>query len=74
MLKYFQEEFISQSLIKNNDKIFDLIRCQSGREIYFDITVPYKRKETIMNDNNGELSSSIQKFTLTKKKWWQFWK
>lgn len=76
MLRYFQEEFKSQSLIKNENKIFDLIQCQSGREIYFDITTPYLRMQELMN--NGKIESPIQKMMnkteIQKKKWWEFWK
>ncbi|WP_422104823.1 DUF4919 domain-containing protein [Winogradskyella sp.] len=76
MLRYFQEEFKSQSLVKNENSILDLIQCQSGKEIYFDITRPYLRMQELMN--SGKLESPIQKMMneneTKKKKWWEFWK
>lgn len=76
MLRYFQEEFASQSLVKNESKIFDLIQCQSGKEIYFDITTPYLKMQELMD--NGKIESPIQKLInenkSQKKKWWEFWK
>lgn len=76
MLRYFQEEFKSQNLVNNENKIFDLIQCNSGKEIYFDITTPYLRMQELMN--NGKIESPFDKMTSKKerqeKKWWEFWK
>ncbi|WP_299619296.1 hypothetical protein [uncultured Tenacibaculum sp.] len=76
MLRYFQEEFKSQSLVKNENKIFDLIQCQSGKKIYFDITRPYLKMQELMN--NGKIESPLLKMIsenkVQQKKWWEFWK
>lgn len=76
MLRYFQEEFMSQRLMNDNDTTFDVIQCKSGRELYFDITTPYSKMQDLMN--NGRIESPLQKMMnqkpQQKKKWWEFWK
>jgi hypothetical protein len=76
MLLYFQEEFMSQALIKDENKVYDLVKCQSGKELYFDITTPYSKLQKLMHSDTFE--SPIQKMMdeqeVPKKKWWEFWK
>lgn len=76
MLRYFDEAFASQSLINGDDKIMDLITCESGRAIYFDITTPYSRMKVLMD--NQKIESPIKNMKdedfISKKKWWEFWK
>jgi hypothetical protein len=76
MLSYFQEEFVSQRLMHDDNTTFDVIQCKSGRELYFDITTPYTKMQDLMN--NGRIENPLQNMSnqkpQQKKKWWQFWK
>ena len=49
MLMFLQEKFVKQSLIKGEDdeQFFDKIDCESGKEIYFDITTLYHKMQTM---------------------------
>jgi len=75
VLSYLQEEFISQNLVKDNGKIYDLINCKSGNEIYFDITTPYLKMQSLMNNGEIELPFKTKKKSKNSapKKWWKFW-
>lgn len=40
----------SQNLIEIDNTYFDVIKCESGKEIYFDITKPYLRNEILIEN------------------------
>ena len=71
-LMFKQERFKSQQLVRNNDRIMDLITCQSGTAYYFDITVPYQRMQSLMGIPNSNTNEAPKQ--RETKKWWQFWK
>ncbi|WP_452598660.1 DUF4919 domain-containing protein [Pontimicrobium sp. MEBiC01747] len=78
LLNYLQEKFISQRLVNKNNQYFDLINCESGTELYFDITEPYLKMQQLMNDGEIKTPFNIKqesnKNTVSKpKKWWKFW-
>lgn len=76
MLNYFEETFAGQSLLRDNGRFLDLIQCQSGEEVYFDITTPYLRMQKLLD--SGVMESPIAKKSppngAGQKKWWEFWK
>lgn len=76
MLSYFQEQFASQSLINDNSRYFDCITCQSGKDIYFDITTPYLKMQELMDTGKIEtpFGSKTKNDITSTKKWWEFWK
>ena len=79
LLNYLQEKIINQNLVHKNDKHFDLINCESGAQVYFDITEPYQKMQQLMNDGKIELPYNSKKGSSTNtisksKKWWEFWK
>ena len=51
MLDYFEEEYQGQGLISHEDRTLDLMICQSGRKIYFDITRPFLRLSELMDSD-----------------------
>ncbi len=65
------ERLKSQHLIEKNGKYYDLISCESGRQIYFDITKPYSKLQELLN---SELSNEPTHDESKPKKWWKFWK
>lgn len=76
MLGYLDEEFLSQELFHADNGIYDLIECQSGREICFDITLPYRKMNALMD--SGLIDNPIEKIMggieTRSKRWWEFWK
>ena len=46
-LMYLKEEFASQELMQGENVVFDKITCKSGKNIYFDITIPYLRLQKL---------------------------
>lgn len=76
MVQFLNEEFAGQSLVQANDKIMDMIQCKSGKEIYFDITIPYQRMQHMMDNGMMEspLAAKPKANAPQQKKWWEFWK
>lgn len=76
LLSYFQEQFANQKLINDNGRYFDCITCQSGKDIYFDITTPYLKMQELMDTGKIEtpFSSKTKNRIASTKKWWKFWK
>lgn len=48
ILMSLAENKSSQNLIEIDNTYFDVIKCESGKEIYFDITKPYLRNEILI--------------------------
>lgn len=51
LLLYLDEEVSRQNLIHEQDIALDLITCESGKQIYFDITTPYMKLQELMNNH-----------------------
>lgn len=46
-LMYIKEEFEKQELMQGDNVVFDKVTCKSGRDVYFDITIPYLRLQKL---------------------------
>lgn len=68
---YKQERMVNQRLVYDAGKVLDVIGTEGGTDYYFDITVPYKQMQKLMD--SGSLKMSVLS-EPEKKKWWQFWK
>lgn len=69
-LSYIEEEFASQSLLNRGGKLYDVISTLSGKEIYFDISIPYMKMKDKMDGMKENSNNSSNK---NPKKWWKFW-
>ena len=77
ILHYIEEEKDAQMLVRGENKYLDLLKCKSGKDIYFDITIPYTRMQELMDNGKLSLFSSEDDdgaTAKTNKRWWQFWK
>jgi hypothetical protein len=45
VLQYLGKEFRGQALVHDGDRHFDLMECEGGTEIWFDITAAYNKLE-----------------------------
>lgn len=70
---HFNKEDTMQRLVKGEDKIMDVLTLNDGSEVYFDISVPYRRIAFSFNKRNAEAEKEEEKTERPKKKsWWNF--
>ncbi|WP_196887442.1 DUF4919 domain-containing protein [Aureivirga sp. CE67] len=53
LIQYLKDDFSRQTLIEEENNVYDLISCDSGKQIYFDVTRPYARLEQLMSLKTG---------------------
>lgn len=72
-LDYLKEDFAKQALVKGDDeKVYDVISTQSGKDLYFDITKCYSMISQQFTDFGGEEKKENEQ-KQENKKWWKFW-
>ncbi|MFS4472261.1 DUF4919 domain-containing protein [Chryseobacterium sp. T20] len=68
---HLNKQDVSQSLVKDGDKIMDALTLDDGTQLYFDIKVPYQRLAFSFNKRN-EQAENKEEEKNPKKKWWKF--
>ncbi|MCC3215404.1 MULTISPECIES: DUF4919 domain-containing protein [Chryseobacterium] len=68
---HFNKQDISQSLVRDGNKIMDALTLDDGSQLYFDIKDPYKRMAFSFSKRN-EQAESKEEQKPQKKKWWKF--
>ena len=68
---HLNKQDVSQRLIKDGDKILDVLRLDDGTDLYFDIKTIYNRLAFSFNKRNQEAESDEGEKSQ-KKKWWNF--
>ena len=71
---HFNKEDKMQRLIKTENQILDALSLTDGSEVYFDISVPYRRIAFSFDKRNQETKREEIKVEKLKKKksWWNF--
>lgn len=68
---HFNKQDVSQSLVRDGNKIMDALTLDDGSQLYFDIKDPYKRMAFSFSKRN-EQAESKEEQKPQKKKWWKF--
>ncbi|WP_312301958.1 DUF4919 domain-containing protein [Chryseobacterium sp.] len=66
---HFNKQEVSQWLIRDEDKIIDVLKLVDGTEVCFDIKTPYQRLAFSFNKRNRENGTEEK---AQKKNWWNF--
>ncbi|WP_288434698.1 DUF4919 domain-containing protein [uncultured Chryseobacterium sp.] len=69
--QHLNKKDVSQNLIRDGDKIMDVLTMDDGTQLYFDIKVPYQRLAFSFSKRN-EQSENKEEEKHRKKKWWKF--
>ncbi len=69
--QHLNKKDVSQNLIRDGDKIMDVLTMDDGIQLYFDIKVPYQRLAFSFSKRN-EQSENKEEEKHRKKKWWKF--
>ncbi|MFP8895767.1 MULTISPECIES: DUF4919 domain-containing protein [Chryseobacterium] len=68
---HFNKQDVSQSLVRDGNKIMDALTLDDGSQLYFDIKDPYQRMAFSFSKRN-EQAESKEEQKPQKKKWWKF--
>lgn len=68
---HFNKQDVSQSLVRDGNKIMDVLTLDDGSQLYFDIKDPYQRMAFSFSKRN-EQAESKEEQKPQKKKWWKF--
>lgn len=68
---HFNKQDVSQSLVRDGNKIMDALTLDDGSQLYFDIKDPYHRMAFSFSKRN-EQAESKEEQKPQKKKWWKF--
>jgi hypothetical protein len=69
--QHLNKKDVSQNLIRDGDKIMDVLTMDDGTQLYFDIKVPYQRLAFSFSKRN-EQAENKEEEKHRKKKWWKF--
>ncbi|MEJ5048326.1 DUF4919 domain-containing protein [Chryseobacterium culicis] len=69
--QHFNKHDVSQSLIKEGNKMMDALTLDDGTQLYFDIKDPYQRLAFSFSKRNEEVENKEEQKS-EKKKWWKF--
>ncbi|WP_426480761.1 DUF4919 domain-containing protein [Chryseobacterium sp. R2ACT005] len=68
---HLNKQDVSQNLVKDGDKIMDVLTLDDGTLLYFDIKDPYQRLAFSFSKRNEQAESKDEE-KPQKKKWWKF--
>ncbi|CAI8912549.1 DUF4919 domain-containing protein [Chryseobacterium sp. IT-36CA2] len=68
---HLNKQDVSQSLVKDGDKIMDALTLDDGTQLYFDIKDPYQRLAFSFSKRNEQAENKAEE-KPQKKKWWKF--
>lgn len=68
---HFNKQDVSQSMVRDGNKIMDALTLDDGSQLYFDIKDPYQRMAFSFSKRN-EQTESKEEQQPQKKKWWKF--
>lgn len=68
---HFNKQDVSQSMVRDGNKIMDALTLDDGSQLYFDIKDPYQRMAFSFGKRN-EQTESKEEQQPQKKKWWKF--
>ncbi|WP_223601079.1 DUF4919 domain-containing protein [Chryseobacterium sp. GVT01B] len=68
---HLNKQDVSQNLVKDGDKIMDVLTLDDGTQLYFDIKDPYQRLAFSFSKRNEKAESKDEE-KPHKKKWWKF--
>ncbi len=68
---HLDKQDVSQTLVKDGDKIMDVLTLDDGTPLYFDIKDPYQRLAFSFSKRN-EQAENKEDGKSQKKKWWKF--
>ncbi|MFS4430764.1 DUF4919 domain-containing protein [Chryseobacterium sp. S90] len=68
---HLNKQDVSQNLVKDGDKIMDILTLDDGTQLYFDIKDPYQRLAFSFSKRNEQAESKDEE-KPHKKKWWKF--
>ncbi|RXM37641.1 hypothetical protein BOQ62_21480 [Chryseobacterium sp. CH21] len=69
--QHLNKQDVSQSLVKDGDKIMDALTLDDGTQLYFDIKDPYQRLAFSFSKRNEQAENNAEE-KPQKKKWWKF--
>ena len=69
--QHLNKQDVSQSLVKDGDKIMDALTLDDGTQLYFDIKDPYQRLAFSFSKRNEQAEHKAEE-KPQKKKWWKF--
>ncbi len=69
---HLKKEDTMQRLIKEEDRILDVLTLTDRSDIYFDITAPYRRIAFSFQKRNEDLKKEQSTEKPKKKSWWNF--
>ncbi|MCP4136852.1 MAG: hypothetical protein GY754_38130 [bacterium] len=55
ILEHFEKEFEEQTLNRVGDKVYDLVKCKDGTELWFDITIPHVKLTEMLKPDESAL-------------------
>jgi hypothetical protein len=67
---HLNKQDVSQNLVKDGDKIMDVLTLDDGTQLYFDIKDPYQRLAFSFSKRNEQAESKDEE--KPHKKWWKF--
>jgi len=67
---HLNKQDVSQNLVKDRDKIMDILTLDDGTQLYFDIKDPYQRLAFSFSKRNEQAESKDEE--KPHKKWWKF--
>lgn len=67
---HLNKQDVSQNLVKDRDKIMDVLTLDDGTQLYFDIKDPYQRLAFSFSKRNEQAESKDEE--KPHKKWWKF--
>jgi len=67
---HLNKQDVSQNLVKDGDKIMDVLTLDDGTQLYFDIKDPYQRLAFSFSKRNERAESKDEE--KPHKKWWKF--
>ncbi|RLJ23538.1 uncharacterized protein DUF4919 [Chryseobacterium sp. 7] len=68
---HLDKQDVSQKLVRDEDKIMDVLTLDDGTHLYFDIKDPYQRLAFSFSKRN-EQAENKEEEKNQKKKWWKF--
>jgi hypothetical protein len=67
---HFNKQDVSQSLVRDGNKIMDVLTLDDGSQLYFNIKDPYQRMAFSFSKRNEKTENKEE--NPQKKRWWKF--